>query len=125
MNIMIVEDDPIDLKLMTAILGSGGHYVSSETSAEKLIAAIKAAQPEVILLDLKLPGVDGLTLARFLRHDPATRHIPIVAVTAAVGQFSREEALAAGCDAYIVKPVDTRKLDGQIVAAAREATREP
>lgn len=120
MNILLVEDDPTDLKLLTAVLAFSGHHVSERTSAEQALDEIKARQPEVILLDLKLPGIDGLTLARRLKQDPETRHIPIVAITAAAEKFSREAALAAGCDAYIAKPVNTRKLAEQIVNAAAE-----
>lgn len=117
MNILLVEDDPTDMKLLSAVLASNGHRVLEKGSAEQAVEQIKTRQPEVILLDLKLPGMDGLELARRLKEDPDTRHIPIVAITAAREKFSKEEALAAGCDAYIVKPVDTRKLNDQIVSA--------
>jgi CheY-like chemotaxis protein len=86
---------------------------------------IKARQPEVILLDLKLPGMDGLALARRLKQDPATKHIPIVAITAAPETFSQSAALAAGCDAYIVKPVDTRKLNAQVMNTAAHQSEPP
>lgn len=118
MNILIVEDDPTDMKLLSAVLKSGDHRVLEKGSAEQAFEEIKVRHPEVILLDLKLPGMDGLTLARLLKQNPATRHIPIVAITAAREKFGKEEALAAGCDAYIVKPVDTRNLSEQIVSAA-------
>lgn len=118
MNILIVEDDPIDMKLFSAVLKASDHRVFEEASAEQAIEALKTRHPEVILLDLKLPGMDGLALARRLKQHPATRHIPIVAITAAREKFSKEDALKAGCDAYIVKPVDTRNLSRQIVGAA-------
>ena len=118
MEILLVEDDPTDSKLLSAVLKSTGHRVLEKASAEQAVEEIKANKPEVILLDLKLPRMDGLTLARLLKQDPDTQHIPIVAMTAAPEKFSKEEALAAGCDAYIVKPVDTRKLSEQIVSAA-------
>ena len=118
MEILLVEDDPTDSKLLSAVLKSSGHRVLEKSSAEQAAEEIKARKPEVILLDLKLPGMDGLALARLLKQDPDTQHIPIIAVTAASEKFSKEEALAAGCDAYIRKPVDTRKLHEQIVDAA-------
>ena len=118
MNILLVEDDPTDSKLLSAVLKSSGHRVLEKASAEQAVEEIKARKPEMILLDLKLPGMDGLALARRLKQDPDTQHIPIVAITAAPEKFRKEEALAAGCDAYIVKPVDTRKLHEQIVGAA-------
>lgn len=118
MNILLVEDDPTDMKLLSAVLKSSGHRVLEKATAEQAFEQIKARHPEMLVLDLKLPGMDGLTLARRLKQDPDTQHIPIVAVTAASEKFSKEEALAAGCDAYIVKPVDTRKLHEQIMDAA-------
>ncbi|UUZ68912.1 response regulator [Polaromonas sp. P2-4] len=118
MNILIIEDDPTDMKLLSAVLKSGEHRVLEKGSAEQAFEEIKARHPEVILLDLKLPGMDGLTLARLLKQNPATSHIPIVAMTAAPEKFSKEAALQAGCDAFIVKPVDTRNLSKQIVSAA-------
>ena len=121
MNILLVEDDPTDLKLLSAVLQSSGHRVFEKGSAEQALVEIKRCQPEVILLDLNLPGMDGLALARRLKQDPATKHIPIVAVTAGAEQFSRDAALAAGCDAYIVKPVDTRKFSEQVTEAAERS----
>lgn len=118
MNILIVEDDPTDMKLFSAVLQSGNHRVLENASAELALEEIKARHPDVILLDLQLPGMDGLTLARRLKQDPQIQHIPIIAITAAREKFGKEAALAAGCDAYIVKPVDTRKLSEQIVSAA-------
>jgi two-component system cell cycle response regulator len=114
MKILIVEDDPTDMKLLTAVLDASGHKVLGKTSAEAAAAEIKLHQPELILLDLKLPGMDGLTLARLLKQDPATHAIPIVALTAAREKFSRNDALAAGCDAFLVKPINTRKISEQI-----------
>lgn len=115
MNILLVEDNSIDRKLLSAVLSSGGNRVIEQASAEDAFEAIRTELPEVVLLDLKLPGMDGLALARRLKADAETKHIPIVAGTASAEKFPREEALRAGCDAYIVKPVDTRKLAGQVV----------
>jgi len=125
MNILLVEDDPTDMKLLSAVLTSSGHTVVERISAEQAVETVASHQPEVILLDLKLPGMNGLALARRLKQDPATRHIPIVAVTAAREAFGREEALAAGCDVYILKPVDTRQFSEEILrTAARPAAPE-
>ena len=115
MNILLVEDDPTDMKLLSAVLKYSGHRILEKASAEQAADEIKVHQPEVILLDLKLPGMGGLALARRLKQDPATKHIPIIAITAAPETFSKSAALAAGCDAYIVKPVDTRKLNAQVM----------
>lgn len=119
MNILLIEDDPTDMKLFSVVLRDSGHSVRERTSAEQAIREIKARRPEVILADLRLPGMDGLSLVRQLKLDRETQAIPIVAVTAAPEQFSREAALAAGCDAYIVKPVDTRALTEQVEAVVQ------
>lgn len=118
MNILVVEDDPIDMKLLCAVLTSEGHLVLEKTSAEDAAESISARAPEVILLDLRLPGMDGLELARLLKGDPGTNRIPIVAITAFPDRFTRGAALAAGCGAYILKPIDTRTLSGLIERAA-------
>lgn len=99
------------------VLCSDGHEVAQAEAVDKAIEEISKSEPEVILLDLGLPLVDGLTLARQLKADPTKRHIAIVAVTAYPERFSREEVLAAGCDAYIVKPINTRKLTSQVAEA--------
>ena len=124
MNILLIEDDPTDMKLLNAVLTCSGHRVLGKATAEQALEEIKGRRPDVILLDLKLPGMDGLNLARLLKSDSATRAIPIVAVTAAVEKYSEAAAFDAGCDAFILKPVDTRKLPQQIAtaAAARSGT---
>ena len=118
MKVLVIEDDPTDLKLMGAVLKISGHSVDGRNTAEDAMEAIAADQPDVILLDLRLPGMDGLTLVRQLKANAATCQIPIVAMTAYPDNYQREELLAAGCDAYIVKPIDTRELPNQLEAIA-------
>jgi CheY-like chemotaxis protein len=95
-----------------------GHIVRETTSAEEAVDAIAAGKPDVILLDLRLPGMDGLTLARRLKVNAETGSIPIIAVTAYPERYRREELLAAGCDACIIKPIDTRELSSALEEAA-------
>lgn len=125
MNILLIEDNPTDLKLLSAVMQSSGHAVVEKGSAELALEEIKARKPDVILLDLKLPGADGLQLARLLKADPETHHIPIVAITALPEKFNEQAARAAGCDAFIVKPVDTRILNTQIQSAAAATGHNP
>jgi CheY-like chemotaxis protein len=118
MKILIIEDQPTQLKLAHHVLSAAGHDVSDAGAADQALAAIKLDRPQMILLDLILPGMDGLTLARKLKSDHDTRDIPIVAVTSYPEEYSKAAALAAGCDAYFVKPINTRELSGQLNAVA-------
>jgi two-component system cell cycle response regulator len=121
LNVMIVEDPRIDLKLAGHSIELGGHVVLSSTSAEEALAQLQRGHPDVVLLDLNLPGMDGLSFVRLLKADADTRRLPIVAITAYPDTFQRNELLAAGCAAYLGKPVDMRRLIQELerVAAGR------
>jgi two-component system, cell cycle response regulator DivK len=114
LNILVIEDNPSHLKLAHLVLSAAGYDVNEAGAAEQARDAIKRDRPQLILLDLELPGMDGLTLVRQLKADPETADIQIVAVTSYPERFSRTEALAAGCVAYITKPINTRTLPGQL-----------
>jgi CheY-like chemotaxis protein len=113
-RVLIVDDNPTNLKLVTYLVSSLGYDVTTASDAEKALAAISAQRPALILMDLQLPGMDGLELTRRLKSDPATRDIRIVAVTAYAMKGDQEKAFAAGCDGYVTKPIDTRALPGVI-----------
>ncbi len=121
MKILVVEDEPASLKLAHLVLAASGYEVTGAEAAGKAVEEILRSEPQAILLDLELPGIDGLTLARNLKRDPKTRHIAIIALTAFPETYSREQALAAGCDGYIVKPINTRKLPQQVADAVEKA----
>jgi len=114
MNVLVIEDHPTDRKLMSVVLKMEGHVVHESASAESAIDAILTTTPDVILLDLRLPGMDGMALVRQLKANPETSGIPIVVVTAFPESYPREDLLAAGCDAYIAKPINTRQLPNQL-----------
>jgi CheY-like chemotaxis protein len=114
LNILVIEDNPSHLKLAHIVLRAAGYQVSGVEAASQALDAIKADKPQVILLDLELPGMDGLSLVRQLKADPLTADIQIVAVTSYPERFPRTEALAAGCAAYLTKPINTRTLPGQL-----------
>ncbi len=114
MKILVVEDHPSDLKLMGAVLRMSGHIVGEHTSAEGVMEAIVADKPDIILMDLNLPGMDGLALTRLLKAKADTRSIPIVAMTSYPERYRREELITAGCEICIIKPIDTRQLPKQL-----------
>ena len=114
MKILIIEDHPAELKLAHHVLSEAGHHVTDAEAAEQAFARIKEDRPDLILLDMNLPGMDGLTLARKLKEDPATRDVHIVAVSSYPEKYPKAEVLAAGCDAYLPKPLSTRMLSQQL-----------
>ncbi len=114
MKILVVEDEPTSLKLAQLVLTADGHQVTEAEAAGKAVEEILKEQPEAVLLDLELPGMDGLALARLLKRNAVTRHIAIIAFTAFPERFSRAAAMDAGCDGYILKPINTRKLPQQV-----------
>ncbi|HEY0793023.1 MAG TPA: response regulator [Chthoniobacterales bacterium] len=123
MNILVVEDNPIDRKLFCYLFRTDGHGVVERGSAEAALEEMRKRCPDIILLDLNLPGLDGLALVRLMKADPDLRHIPVVAVTGAQEWFSQEDALAAGCNAFFPKPVDTRALPGGVARVLQTAPR--
>jgi len=109
-RILIVDDNATNLKLVAYLMKANGYTVDTALEAEAAIIAIRANRPDVILMDIQLPGIDGLELTRRLKADATTRDIVIVAVTAYAMKGDQDKALAAGCDDYITKPIDTRAL---------------
>src|SRR5687767_10518124 len=109
-RILVVDDNPTNLKLAGDVLESAGFVVDRATDAESAQVTIKNSPPQLILMDFQLPRMDGLSLTKILKKDPATQHIPIVALTAYAMKGDEEKALAAGCDGYITKPIDVRRL---------------
>jgi len=109
-RILIVDDNLMNLKLLRVLLASVGYSVHTAINAEEALLAIDSFKPRLILMDIHLPGMDGLELTRLLKAAPATRGAIIVAVTAYAMKGDQERALAAGCDGYVSKPLDTRAL---------------
>ncbi|MCD4811177.1 response regulator [bacterium] len=107
-KILIVEDNSMNLELATDLLEAAGYFVIQAGSAEEGIKLARADSPDVILMDIGLPGMDGLEATRVLKQDLATKNIPVIALTAHAMQGDEEKALAAGCAGYIAKPINTR-----------------
>lgn len=116
MVVMIVEDNPVNLKLASELLELEGFEVVPCQDAESAIGLLTSTKPQLILMDVALPGMDGLTLTRKLKSDPETKEIKIIALTAFAMKSDKAKTLAAGCDGYITKPIDTRKFADQIKA---------
>lgn len=104
--ILIVDDNAQNLKLVRVLLASEGYEVRTAVDAEDALAQLETFQPRVILMDLQLPGMDGLELTRQLKADPVRQSISVVAITAYAMKGDEVRALAAGCDAYVAKPID-------------------
>lgn len=108
--VLIVDDNRINLELAQAILENAGYDVRIAADADEALAAIATERPGLILMDIQLPGVDGLALTRRLKADPATQSIPVIALTAYAMKGDAEKAREAGCDGYVSKPVEVRTL---------------
>ncbi len=109
-RILLVEDNPVNVALVKAVLESQGFQLQVAGDASAAEAALDQGRPDVILMDIQLPGVDGLTLTRRLKADPRTGPIPIIALTAQAMAGDAERARAAGCDGYISKPFQPQAL---------------
>jgi DNA-binding response OmpR family regulator len=115
-TILVVDDSPVNLRLAAAVLRSEGYDVHLASTAEESLVTLKTLRPALILLDIQLPGMDGLELTRVLRQDPRTRGLLVVALTASDMKSDQDQAFDAGCDGYISKPFDTRTLGSQLRA---------
>jgi len=104
-KVLIVEDNPANMKLAKFLLQSVGHTVLSATDAEAGLTLARGEQPNLILMDIQLPGMDGLEATGLLKRDEATRYIPMIALTALAMKGDEERIRAAGCDGYIAKPM--------------------
>jgi len=115
-RILIVDDQPQNLKLARVVLEQAGYLVATAEDAEQAMRQLQASKPRLILMDLQLPGLDGLALTRRLKADPAYRDMVIVALTAYAMKGDDTKAFAAGCDGYLTKPVD---IDNLVAVVAR------
>jgi len=121
-RILLVEDNDANRKLMGEILEAAGHEVLMAVSGEDAVALATARLPDVVVMDMHMPGLDGFGATRRLRAQASTRSLPVLAVTAMAMRGDGERILAAGCDAYLAKPVSYRDL---IAAVAALAAGEP
>jgi CheY-like chemotaxis protein len=123
-KILVVEDDPLSMELVTDLLEVAGYSVLQAETAEQGIEVARSTKPVLILMDVRLPDIDGLAATGILKEDPLTRQIPVVALTASVMPGDEARALSAGCAGYIRKPIDTRAFPdavGAFIAAQRKS----
>jgi two-component system cell cycle response regulator DivK len=115
-RVLVVEDNPANLTLATFLLESAGHAVLSAKDAETGLTVARDEQPDLVLMDIQLPGMDGLQATALLKGDDATRAIPVIALTALAMKGDEERIRAAGCDGYIAKPMRYREFLAAIEA---------
>jgi len=123
LRVLVVEDDDVNLELLQTVLEAAGYEVLQATNARAGIELARRERPDVILMDLQLPEVDGLEATRILMADERTSHLPVVAVSAHVKEQDIARSREAGCVLHLTKPVDTRALAdviGKVIARAHE-----
>jgi two-component system cell cycle response regulator DivK len=121
-TVLVVEDNPANMTLATFLLKSAGYGVLSATDAEAGLALARDAQPDLVLMDIQLPGMDGLQATAVLKANAATRDIPVIALTALAMKGDEERIRAAGCDGYIAKPLAYREF---LATVAARLAKEP
>ncbi len=122
-EILIVEDNPLNMELARDLLEAKGYIVREAATAQDGIDAVLARRPDLVLMDVQLPGMDGLTATRILRQDSRLADLIIVALTAHAMKGDEQKVLEAGCNGYISKPIDTRQFPAQIAEyLQKEAT---
>ena len=124
-KILIVEDNADNMILLEFVLKSAGHTVLAATDAEAGLTMARDEQPNLILMDIQLPGMDGFAATAMLKQDPATAGIPVIALTAMAMKEDQEKSQAAGCDAYISKPLRYQELYAAIDALLAKRGLQP
>jgi CheY-like chemotaxis protein len=112
--VLVVEDNEANQLLARSVLEREGYRVEVAGAAEEALEKLAERLPNLILMDVQLPGRDGLSLTRDLKADPTTANIPVIALTAHAMTGDREQTIAAGCAGYIAKPIDTRTFGKQV-----------
>jgi two-component system cell cycle response regulator DivK len=108
-KILVVEDNPTNMRVIRMVLRSRGYWLLEATDGEEALVVAMEGRPDLIVMDIQLPKIDGLEVTRRLRQSTEFKQIPIIALTASAMEGDREKVIAAGCDEYISKPVNTRQ----------------
>jgi len=120
-TILVIEDDPLNRKLVHALLTFGGYTVREASTAEEGLSAAQDSPPDCVVMDIRLPGIDGLSATRTLKSNPALRGIPVIALTAFAMSGDETRAIEAGCDAYITKPIESGQFLGTVQSLLNRA----
>ena len=115
-NILLVEDNPVNRRLAVFLLRSQGYQVREAATAQEAFEMLEKEPADLIVMDIQLPGMDGLETTRKLKEQPATADIPVIAVTSYAMKGDREKALAAGCVGYVTKPIDKNTFIQEVAA---------
>jgi len=115
-NILLVEDNEVNRRLAGFLLRSHGYEVREATTAVAAFEMVDKERPDLIVMDIQLPGMDGLQATRKLKEQPSTAEIPVIAVTSYAMKGDREKALAAGCAGYVTKPIDKNTFIQEVAA---------
>ena len=118
-NILLVEDNEVNRRLAGFLLRSQGYQVREATTAAAAFEMLETDRPDLIVMDIQLPGMDGLEATRTLKQQPTTADIPVIAVTSYAMKGDREKALAAGCAGYVTKPIDKNTFIQEVAAHLR------
>src|ERR1017187_1379838 len=113
-TVLIVDDAPVNLKLTGILLRKEGYKVHTAADAEEALKLLRDFRPDLMLVDIQMPGMDGLELTRRIKRNPLTRDIVVVALTACAMKEDEQKALAAGCSGFITKPIDTHTLGNRV-----------
>lgn len=124
-KVLVIEDNPANMTLATFLLESVNHTVLSASDAETGLTLARAEQPDLILMDIQLPGMDGLQATGILKNDAATRLIPVIALTALAMKGDEERIRAAGCDGYIAKPLAYKEFLATIAEQLQQPVLKP
>ncbi|HLX79631.1 MAG TPA: response regulator [Burkholderiales bacterium] len=123
-RVLVIEDNPANMKLASLLLRNAGYTVLGAVDAETGLTLARSEKPDLILMDIQLPGMDGLAATTLLKRDPATAAIPVIALTALAMKEDQEKTKAAGCDAYIAKPLRYQELYAAIEALMAEGRQQ-
>jgi CheY-like chemotaxis protein len=118
-TVLLVEDNPHNRKIFSGMLTHAGFQVVEAEDGHKALAEVKRALPDLILMDLSIPGIDGWECARRIKADPRSRKVPIIALTAHAMRGDEESALEAGCDGYLSKPISPKKVVEEVKRALK------